>query len=496
MCPAEEDISLVVMADMSPRTFWEFAVEKLDLEPERTPRTGGQTLNIDINDIQKLHQVNAGNLCEVKLKLGFCRTPREFSSSPLIAKFMINGDPAMARIYEHQNLTTQLFGEDTESADLDLFRMGFLHLRQWARSTGILSSELKMLDTECLLWMYSTAYLTLRTQQNDESGVDSLLKQMFEIAAFEQFFSSDISDCRMTVMTPGGRNAAFGISREGVQAILTAMDRLSGRCWALGTFELTKSPSEGFTLFRKEFDLMIRVEGRCWVAKRRAMVKDNLLNALLGLQRHIYHRSKRAYEAHIWPFSLSDETGNEDGDLEYVLGLHSTTAMDHPSMQREAGELVESFMHMLDYDAESVFIQSEVITESTFDSIVNKEKRQSYSSSSINSTPSPPAAGAPKKAEDVKRKFRTATSAMNRLHWDPKHGNIDYEVGYVDRFEDGLIWKQLEKWEKMTEEEEFVPEHRIRQIRRKADKEVVWDRVKRWDGTGEPSGISAGKESS
>ena len=73
---------------------------------------------------------------------------------------------------------------------------------------------------------------------------------------------------------------------------------------------------------------------------------------------------------------------------------------------------------------------------------------------------------------------------MNRLRWDPSHQAIEYEIGYVDRFEKDLIWKRLEEWESVTEEEEFVPEHRIRQMRRKDDHFVVWDRGARLDLTG------------
>jgi hypothetical protein len=57
----------------------------------------------------------------------------------------------------------------------------------------------------------------------------------------------------------------------------------------------------------------------------------------------------------------------------------------------------------------------------------------------------------------------------------------DYEVGYLDRFE-GLMWLPLEQWGKETEDEEFIPEHRIRILRRiekQGVSSVVWDREKR-----------------
>lgn len=60
--------------------------------------------------------------------------------------------------------------------------------------------------------------------------------------------------------------------------------------------------------------------------------------------------------------------------------------------------------------------------------------------------------------------FRTSKNILDQLRWDPKYaGARSYEVGYVDRFSDELIWLPIEDWVQTTEEEEFIPLHRIRQ---------------------------------
>lgn len=60
--------------------------------------------------------------------------------------------------------------------------------------------------------------------------------------------------------------------------------------------------------------------------------------------------------------------------------------------------------------------------------------------------------------------FRTEKEAMDQLRWDPKYAVVGtYEVGYVDRFSEELMWLPIEDWEQTTEEEEFIPMHRIRQ---------------------------------
>lgn len=69
-------------------------------------------------------------------------------------------------------------------------------------------------------------------------------------------------------------------------------------------------------------------------------------------------------------------------------------------------------------------------------------------------------------------RFRTASAALSRLRWDPAHAGIAYEVGYLDRF-DGLLWLPLSEWGRATEDEEFVPEHRVRTLRTVGGRRVV-----------------------
>lgn len=87
-------------------------------------------------------------------------------------------------------------------------------------------------------------------------------------------------------------------------------------------------------------------------------------------------------------------------------------------------------------------------------------------------------------SDSPQSKFRTSQEVLSRLNWDPKHASNRYEVGYEDRFEKALIWKPLEEWTKDQQAEEFVPLHRVRQVRETATAMIVWDRNKRIDRTG------------
>ena len=91
----------------------------------------------------------------------------------------------------------------------------------------------------------------------------------------------------------------------------------------------------------------------------------------------------------------------------------------------------------------------------------------------------------PKPYATTEQRFRSARSAISRLRFDPKHAETEYDVGYEDRFE-GIMWIALAKWGgKGTEEEDFIPEHRVKKIVRARDGVVVWDREERVDRTGE-----------
>ncbi|KAL8689528.1 MAG: hypothetical protein Q9224_004621 [Gallowayella concinna] len=78
--------------------------------------------------------------------------------------------------------------------------------------------------------------------------------------------------------------------------------------------------------------------------------------------------------------------------------------------------------------------------------------------------------------------LRPAQDIMNRIQHDDSIHISDYLVGYEDRH-CGIMWKGVAEWLeiKETEEEDFIPLHRIRYFKRKSDDHVVWDREGRID---------------
>ncbi|KAL8995329.1 MAG: hypothetical protein Q9169_004904 [Polycauliona sp. 2 TL-2023] len=86
--------------------------------------------------------------------------------------------------------------------------------------------------------------------------------------------------------------------------------------------------------------------------------------------------------------------------------------------------------------------------------------------------------------------LRPAHDIMNRIRHDDGLQTSDHVVGYEDRHV-GIKWKGVEEWLNTTEEEDFIPIHRIRYFKRRSDDHVVWDREKRIDEIFR-SGVSGG----
>ncbi|CAO1599935.1 hypothetical protein XANCAGTX0491_003640 [Xanthoria calcicola] len=76
--------------------------------------------------------------------------------------------------------------------------------------------------------------------------------------------------------------------------------------------------------------------------------------------------------------------------------------------------------------------------------------------------------------------LRPAHDVMNRIRHDENLQMSDHVVGYEDRHV-GIMWKGVEEWLDTTEEEDFIPMHRIKYFKRRSDDHIVWDREKRVD---------------
>lgn len=92
-----------------------------------------------------------------------------------------------------------------------------------------------------------------------------------------------------------------------------------------------------------------------------------------------------------------------------------------------------------------------------------------------------------------KDRFRPFSDILHRLQWDEKLNIDDYVVGYLERFE-GIKEMPAKSWERDFSEEEWIPMHRVRYVKRVKSSDVtsgrqdhgpalgiVWDRDQRID---------------
>jgi uncharacterized protein (UPF0248 family) len=66
------------------------------------------------------------------------------------------------------------------------------------------------------------------------------------------------------------------------------------------------------------------------------------------------------------------------------------------------------------------------------------------------------------------------------LRWDPGLQKSNFTIGYLERFE-GIKEIPVAKWITDTSDEDFIPQHRIKYVKRSSDGEIMWDREGRID---------------
>jgi uncharacterized protein (UPF0248 family) len=83
-------------------------------------------------------------------------------------------------------------------------------------------------------------------------------------------------------------------------------------------------------------------------------------------------------------------------------------------------------------------------------------------------------------------RLRTAQDVLDRVKHDPSLSTSEYVIGYLERF-DGIKEMPVSNWIRESTDEDFIPQHRIRWIKRRqlagedAVEDVVWSRDERID---------------
>jgi uncharacterized protein (UPF0248 family) len=99
---------------------------------------------------------------------------------------------------------------------------------------------------------------------------------------------------------------------------------------------------------------------------------------------------------------------------------------------------------------------------------------------------SPANPSSPPESDTKGPRLRTAQDVLDRIKHDSSLSTSEYVIGYLERF-DGIMEMPVSNWIRESTDEDFIPQHRIRWIKRRqlageeAVEEVVWSRDERID---------------
>lgn len=450
-----DDVHLICLTDNSSNTFWEYIAEKLERE-----------------DLPKYDCIISDSGTEADVWLHYCSIPAYFDLGTVEA-YGFPGFPNTARqqSYIIQNLaqlqdTWHLINGLNEH--IDVFRDAYRFLRSWADDAGILSKAFGMLSSETLTWMLF--------QAETESTSKQLQKRSPSpggVSSFGQRYHD--SDNLQEVVTPNGRKAYAPLPY--LEPASTFIAEEVGRlCEAPEVLE--RSREEHYKAFCQMYTTLMLVTAECWMPKKRADFHNQLVRAISHVPERLFGSGRVNDAVRIWPhpFKPSDE------EWVYVVGVERSTR-ERPSQRlppnSEMVELVESLE--IDVDSSTGRTATNACSSKDALDLFGLHTKQSIVLPQDTKHAMPDSPSTPSSSPSASAKFPAASQVLSRLRWHPVHAAHDYEVGYLDRFE-GLMWLPLEKWGKATEEEDFVPEHRIRVFRRVGEgglRETVWDREAR-----------------
>lgn len=450
-----DEIHLVCLTDNSSNTFWEYIAEKLGRE-----------------DLPKHDCVVSGLQDQQTIWLHYCSIPRHFDPATVQAYGFPKYPESMniPQVMRHNLLRlhdTWHLHADLEF-DLDNFREDYQTLRSWADAAGIISRPFGTLDSESLVWMlFNATTAAVQSKHNEQSPFSRGVQTFVDRYSKPDGVRDVLTPSHLRAYAPPPHNAIDCCS-----AIAHEVSELAQRP-ALLNF----SPEKYYQRFVERHSAVILITAECWVPKRRETFHTNLVNEISHLPERSQKNASNLKEFRIWPhaFRLSKD------EWVYIIGVQLPQSPNSsPSRSVRARASSEAI------GKQYLTLDTTVGTSTIRVCSVREAKRlpENYSM-----TASPPDYSSPdaqpylssSSGLPIGNKFPPASQVLSRLRWDPAHTPYHYKVGYLDRFE-GLMWLPLEQWGKETEDEEFIPEHRIRIFKRvgKGDTDVVvWDRKNR-----------------
>lgn len=465
-----DDICLVFMTSNSPRIFWDMALEKLGLDESGIRQMNHQ---IELPGSVLAQHLSQFELCGTKVYLHYCPFPQNFDIDliehyglPSIAQ---SGSKTPSEV-ENLRLVQQAWSRYRTRADasqagsLSLFEQAYKRIRSWSIAVGIYAPLPGYLNSESLLSMTMTLF-------TDWQAVKTTTEQ-----SFEEHFLAESGGINSTP-----ESTKQDLTLENKVAILHAFEKAKSRMPSTDILDIT--PQEGFHQFLSDKSYsFIRMDASCWAQSisKRAKFSQSLPAILQGLAKNIRSSTiQDGLAARIWPWPIEE---SEAGIETYIIGIQHRDGRNEQLNSNNLDALVGSLADTIEYNRETAYISLASTQKEDLLALSAPHVKFYVSGDTTDDKREDEAEFETTGSESTK--FRTASSALSRLRFDPAHINVEYEVGYIDRF-DGIKWMSLDHWgRKATEEEDFIPMHRVQILRRLRDGKEVWNREARLDLTG------------
>lgn len=450
-----DEVHLICLTDNSSNTFWEYIAEKL--EREDLPKH-----DCIVSELPGQHAI----------WLHYCSIPRHFD----LATVQAYGFPKYPESTYVPQIVRQNLAwlQDTWhlQAGLDgrlqAFRDNYYILRSWAEAAGIFSKPFGTLDAESLVWMlFGVVQSNTENALNEQSASSSHLQAFVEQYSRPQNVQSVLTHIRSRVTPLPPYNA------------IDCYTAIAYETWKVTQQPnlLKSSPEQYFQDFCDRYAAVILITAECWIPKRRESFHHDLIKEISRLPERSRELGCDLKAFRFWPHAFKPSAD----EWVYVVGVQlPQSPSSSPSRSRRArtsSDVMGKQYLTLDDTVGTSAIR--VCSAKEAKSLPERYSAAAAVCSDATGNTSP--AFACSEQYPASNKFPPASQALSRLRWDPAHTPHNYEVGYLDRFE-GLMWLPLEQWGKEIEDEEFIPEHRIRILRRiekQGAGSVVWDREKR-----------------
>nr|OQO23692.1 hypothetical protein B0A51_11836 [Rachicladosporium sp. CCFEE 5018] len=428
-------IHLVCVTDNSQSTFWAYVAECLDSED--LPRRDGVVAQIpESGGAIWLHYCGVSSFRQ--------RFEPLTLDQPDVLKLnaLPRRESAQDRLWDARALLRSVRNDDST-----MLRDTYTLLRTWAEASGICGADSGTLSLDALLAMVHEVCSGLWSPAAKDAN-----------EAITRITSKYADSAQLKLLrTPSGRVAYSpdrDIAADGRAAIAEEMRRACADPRVMHF-----SVAEHFNTIRAEFNSCIQISAECWTPKQHAAFQARLVPdvafmfgklrslAVLKCERCRFwpHAFKQSEDE--WVYSIFVDASHTDGELSSAVEQHAF------AFDNDAGSAHAVLLAGNKYESAMSRLLTPPATPTPSGNVDGDEEH----TSAIGNSPS---------------KFPTASAVLSRLRWDPKYVAEHYEVGYMDRFV-GLLWLPLEKWGHATEDEEFIPAHRIRTFRRVRDGAVI-----------------------